>query len=190
MSPGCFIVLYADFPPASAEADSPFKAPAVSHNWSRVETRLAALFGSGNTRVHSPLMTRLSGEPSIGGPAATNASSGCGSDRAHPYGRELRQFFHSISPPLQECREGELQKSLNPIDPVHRRRRHCSSFSIYGHFPKLDLADSTPVSRSNNLFHVWLLGAIIQLPFSRRDSGRLQSSNRFYFPSATGGRSP
>ena len=27
--------------------------------------------------------------------------------------------------------------------------------------PKLDVAGSTPVSRSNNLFHMWLLGALL-----------------------------
>jgi len=37
----------------AAEADGPFKAPAVSHNWSCVETRLAALFGSGNSFVRA-----------------------------------------------------------------------------------------------------------------------------------------
>lgn len=52
------MLLYADFPPASAEADSPFKASAVSPNWSRVETRLAALFGSGNSFVRA--VSRLS----------------------------------------------------------------------------------------------------------------------------------
>jgi hypothetical protein len=45
------------------------------------------------------------------------------------------------------ARRSEWRKLLIPCTCIHHRRRHCRSFSIFGNFPKLNVAGSSPVSR-------------------------------------------
>ena len=59
-----------------------------------------------------------------------------------------RGVVHSIFTPLTGGLNAEWRKLLNPIDLNSTPWTPCTLFSIDVHFPKLDVAGSSPVSRS------------------------------------------